>query len=56
MKKTLWLERFGYMEDTPDWRYIIKRSQNVITPRIGDYLDEKEIANLIDDEVTININ
>lgn len=68
VKQTLWLERAGHF-DTDDHgnfdhdiamqmkiRWVIKKAQNILSPRVGEYVDEDYILGLINDGITMNMS
>ncbi len=58
-KQTVWLELYGYAEDAdfrnPERRYRCTRSQNILTPIVGDVVTPGEAQALIDTGITVNI-
>ena len=58
-KVTVWLARAGFRDSgdprNPDYLYDVARTQNTVTPRVGDRLDDRDIQALIDKGVTVNI-
>ena len=51
----IWVRRNGFGEEN-EHIYEVIRAQNIVAPRIGSYVDEKEIEALVGGGVTVNIS